>query len=229
MAKKKKEVVEEVRVEQFENLDNALNESSQFIEKHQKPILVGLGIIFAVVVAVFCIKAYYLDPKEQEANESIYNAEQWFARDSFRLALDGNDEFVGFLDIIDDYGCTDAGNLANAYAGLCYKNLGENENAISYLEKFDADDKMVSKAIIGAIGDCYWDMDNVQKAITYYEEAISEENAIIAPIYGKRLATAYLSLGENAKAVKVLDKLIKTYPNASNVQELNKLLQIANN
>lgn len=230
MAKKKKEeVVEEVRIEQFESLDNALNESGQFIEKHQKPILIGVGVIFAVVIAIFCVKAYYLDPREQEANESIYKAEQWFARDSFDLALNGNDDFIGFLDIIDEFGSTDAGNLAKAYAGLCYKNLGDKENAVSYLEDFDADDKMVSKAVVGAIGDCYWDMDDAKKATTYYEKAIAGENAVIAPIFGKRLATAYLSLGEKEKAVEVLENLVKTYPGASNIQELKKLLQIAKN
>jgi tetratricopeptide (TPR) repeat protein len=230
MAKKKKEEpVEVAGVEQFENLDNALNESGQFIEKHQKPILIGLGVVFAVVIAIFCVKAYYLDPREQEASESIYPAEQWFARDSFRLALDGNDDFMGFLDIANEYGCTGAGNVAKAYAGLCYKKLGEYKEALSYLEDFDADDKMLSKAIVGAIGDCYWDMDDAKKAVSYYEKAIVDENAVIAPIFGKRLAEAYLSMGENAKAEQVLEKLINQYPYASNIQDLKKLLQVAKN
>ena len=47
-----------------------------------------------------------------------------------------DDQYLGFIDIADDYSSTKAGKLANYYAGLSYLYLGEFENAIDYLEDF---------------------------------------------------------------------------------------------
>lgn len=228
MAKKVEETQpQSTGVEVFENMDNALSTSEAFVEQNKQPILIGLGIAALVIIAVMCFKTYYLEPREQEAKQSIFAAEQFFAKDSFQLALDGKDEAMGFLEIIDEYGSTDAGNLAKAYAGVCYKQLGDNENAIKYLDKFSADDKMIQPAIKGAIGDCYWDNGDTEKAISYYKKAASEKNEVIAPFYSKRAALACMSIGKNDEAVKLLETIINDYPAAPEVAEAKKMLQMA--
>ena len=40
----------------------------------------------------------------------------------YNLALNGGEGKYGFIDIIDNYGSTDAGNLANYYAGMAFLN-----------------------------------------------------------------------------------------------------------
>ncbi len=221
MAKKQQEETQTV----FEDMDVALNKGEAFIETHQSKIFIGLAVIAAVVVGIICFKSFYLEPRNEESKESIFAAEQIFAMDSFQLALDGNAEIMGFLDIIDEYGSTDAGNLAKAYAGLCYKQLGDNESAIEYLSKFSADDKTVQPAIYGAIADAYWDMNNTDKAISYYEKAIKNGNEMIAPFYGKREAMLYLSLNQNDKALDILKNIEKKYPNFSEMGEVKKFIE----
>ena len=45
----------------------------------------------------------------------MFKGEQYFAKDSFNLALNGNGaDYEGFEAIIDQYGSTSAGNLAKA-------------------------------------------------------------------------------------------------------------------
>ena len=213
----------------FNSVGNALNKGEAFLENNQKPIYIGIGIVTLLVVGVMLIKNFYIEPRDKEAKELIYGAEQFFARDSFQVALDGKDDVMGFLEIIDEYGSTKAGNLAKAYAGLCYKQLGDYETAIDYLEDFDADDKMIQPAVLGAIGDCYWDLDKdkPEKAIVYYKKAASADNEIITPFYNKRAAIAYLSMGENDKAIALLENIIKKYPQFSDMSDVKKYLEYA--
>ena len=93
----------------------------------------------------------YLAPLEEDAQTEMFMAELYFQKDSFALALNGDEQYEGFLSISDDYGLTKAGNLANYYAGLCYLNLGEFENAIDYFSDFSSDDIILSSLALGCI------------------------------------------------------------------------------
>lgn len=199
-----------------------------FVESHQGLILAVLGGIVAVVALYFVLNQYVWGPREDAAKNEIFKAQQMFARDSFQVALDGNDEFMGFLDIIDEYGSTSTGNLAYAYAGICYKNLGEYDEAIKCLNKFSGSDELVSPAIIGSIGDCYWDMDNASKAVDYYMKAAAKaDNDLLSPLYKKRAALAYLSMDKKSEAVKLLEGIVTEYPNYADMTEVMKFLEIA--
>ena len=112
----------------------------------------------------------------------------YFEKDSFNLALSGDGQYSGFLDIIDDYGNTKTGNLANYYAGACYLNLGDNDNAIKFLSKFDANDEIVSSVALGSLGDAYMNIGETDKAISSWKKAANNsENSFTSPLYLLRL------------------------------------------
>lgn len=211
----------------FDKADEVLNTGEAFIENNQKPIFIGLGIVAALVVGIILFKSAYLEPREQTAKESIFKAEQLFAMDSFQLALDGTEDAMGFLEIIDEYGCTDAGNIANAYAGVCYKQLGDNEKAIKYLEKFSADDAAIQYAIIGAVGDCYWDLGDAKKAISYYKKAAAAENPVVTPFYKERAGIACMSIEDYTQAIALFEEILKKYPEYSNIMDVKKYIEVA--
>ena len=115
MATKEKDTNKELEVEEI------VSKSEQFIENNSKKIIYGIIAVALVVGAVLGIKHGYLVPQEKKAAAAMFKGEQYFARDSFALALNGNGaDYEGFEAIIDQYGSTDAGNLAKAYAGICY-------------------------------------------------------------------------------------------------------------
>ena len=66
----------------------------------------------------------------------MYQAERWLEMDSFKLALNGDGNYLGFLDIAKNYKFTKAGNLAKYSAGICYLHLGQYQDAIEYLTKY---------------------------------------------------------------------------------------------
>ena len=214
--------------ESMEKVENVLTSSEAFIENNKKPLLIVLGAVIVVVLGlIWFLKSH--NEKKAEANDAIYKAQSWVERDSFQLALSGNDDFIGFEEVADKYSSTPAGNLACAYAGICYKNLGKNDEAIKYLKKFSADDNLVSPAIYGAIGDCYFESNSIKDAESYYKKAIDSKNNMIAPLYTYRLAMLYFNNGDNAKAAELMEKLKDDYPQSNEASDADKYIEYFQN
>ena len=220
MATKEKNTNTELEVEEI------VSRSEQFIENNSKKIIYGIIAIALVVGAVLGIKHGYLIPQEKKAAAAIFKGEQYFAKDSFNLALNGNGaDFDGFEGIIDQYGSTASGNLAKAYAGICYFKMGETEKALDKLKSFSGDDNMISPAIIGLIGDCYVNMGNVKEGISYFEKAAkSADNEVISPIYLKKAGIAYESLQQYADAVKSYTQIKEKYFNSMEAADIDKYI-----
>ena len=210
----------EFEVEEF------VTRTELFIEQHSKKIIIGIVAVAVVVGAILGIKYGYVIPRENKAAAAIFKGEQYFARDSFNLALNGNGaDYVGFEAIADQYGSTDAGNLAKAYAGICYFRLGEPQKALDYLKSFSGKDKMVSPSITGLIGDCYVNLGNTKEGINYFEKAAKEaDNVVISPIYLKKAGIAYESLNDYDNAVKAYTTIKEKYYSSTEASDIDKYI-----
>ncbi|MGM9799020.1 MAG: tol-pal system YbgF family protein [Parabacteroides sp.] len=197
-----------------------------FIEEHSKKIISGIIAVVVVVGAILGVKYGYLIPREKKANAALFKGEQYFARDSFALALNGNGaDYLGFETIINEWGSTDAGNLAKAYAGICYFKMGETEKALGYLKSFNGSDNMISPAIVGLIGDCYVNMGNVKEGISYFEKAAkAANNEVVSPIYLKKAGLAYENLKEYDKAVQTYKSIKEKYYNSMEAADIDKYI-----
>lgn len=219
------EVEEQSIVEnKLDDIDNALTKGEEFIEKNSKLLLLGIGAIILLILGVIYYFKGIKEPKNIEAAEIMYPAEQAFQRDSFQVALNGNSQVVGFLRIIDEYSGTNAGNVASAYAGICYKKLGDNKNAVEYLNKYSSSESTLEPAIEGAIGDCYWDLGQEDKAASAYKKAISSENKLVSPIYLRRLGLLYLKKGDKTNAKEQFEAIKNKYSESVQAREVEKLI-----
>ncbi|MDR0995784.1 MAG: tetratricopeptide repeat protein [Tannerella sp.] len=203
-----------------------VSRSERFIEKHQMKILYGVGVVIVLAAAVLCVRYLYLAPREVKAANAIYKGEQYFDRDSFSLALHGNGaDYAGFESIISDYGSTRSGNLAKAYAGICYFRLGQPDKALPLLKAYSGDDKMVAPAVTGLIGDCYVNLGQVKQGITYFEKAAKEaDNEVISPTYLKKAGIAYEDLKQYAEAVKAYQAIKQRYANSQEAADIDKYI-----
>lgn len=220
MATTGKDTNKELEVEEI------VSRSEQFIENNSKKIIYGIIAIALVVAAVLGIKHGYLIPKEKKASAALFKGEQYFARDSFALALNGNGaDFEGLEAIIDQYGGTDAGNLAKAYAGICYYKMGDTQKALDMLKSFSASDNMVSPAITGLIGDCYVNMGEVKQGISYFEKAAKQaDNEVVSPVYLKKAGIAYESLKQYKDAVKAYTTIKDKYYTSMEAGDIDKYI-----
>ncbi len=219
MAKQKK------NEDKFEQIEEVLTRGEQFIESNQKKIINVITGILVVVVAVLGYNRFIRQPRIQEAANQIYGAQNYFERDSFNLALNGDGNISGFLEIADNYGSTPAGNLAKYYAGLCFLYTGEYTNAIKYLEKFSSDDLLVSNMAIANIGDAYMQMGEYGKAASSYKKAAaSRQNDFSSPIFLLKSGTAYEKAGVFNKALEVYEQIEKEFPASAEGRDIRKYI-----
>jgi TolA-binding protein len=209
----------------FQSVENALSRTEQYIEENQKSLSIILIAIVVVVAGYLGYKKFYLEPANKEAQASMFMAENYFEQDSFLLALEGDGEEYGFLDIIDEFSVTKAANLAHYYAGVCYLRTGNFEDAIDHLEKFDAEDIMVASIAMGLIGDCYLEMDEKEEAASFYLKAgARKKNSFTSPIFLKKAGLVLTDLQEYEKALKAFNTIKKDYPDTDEGKVVDKYI-----
>ena len=215
----------ETHPDQFESVENALSKTEHYIEENQKSLTIIVAAIIIIVGGYLGYKRFVVTPKENEAKAQMWMAEQYFQRDSFRLALDGDGNYLGFLDITEEYGITKSANLANYYSGISYLHLGEYENAIEYLKQFESDDEMVSPIAYGAIGDAYLELGNKDEALSFYKKAVNDsENEFTTPIYLMKVAFVHKENGDFSKALEAYKRIEKEFPNTTEGRQVEKYI-----
>ncbi len=213
----------------LDEVNEALTKTEQIIEKYQKQIMFSVLAVVVVVTVILALRQYHFLPKEERAQADLFRGEFFFQDGDYKTAIEGNGgDYNGFEAIISENGSTKAGNLAKAYAGVSYMRLGDYQKAIKHLDSFSASDVLISPAIIGAIGDCYVELDQTQKAITYFEKAAKQaNNELISPIYLKKAGIAYESLSQYPDAVKAYQAIKDQYPTSMEANDIEKYIERA--
>ncbi len=214
----------------LQTVESAFGKAEQYIEKNRNTLGIIIIAVVAVVVAVLVYNKFIKIPKENKAAAEMYQAENNFERDSFKLALNGDANYPGFLGIMKDYSGTKAANLAHYYAGVCYLNLGEYDNAIAQLKDFSTDDISLLPISTGLIGDAYMEKNDVEKAIAQYKKAAKEgqQNNFVAPIYLMKLGRAYEKQQKWQQAIDTYNEIKKNYPNSNEGRSIEKYITAAN-
>ena len=216
---------------QFGQIEETLSRTEQYIEDNQKSLVVIVGVIIAIIAIYLSFTNFYLEPLEQEAHADMYMAEMCFDKDSFNLAINGSEgEFLGFLDVADEYSLTNAGNLANYYTGLCYLHTAQYEDAIEYLSDFSSDDIILSTLALGCIGDAYLELEENSKALKYYEKAAeNNDNEFTTPRYLMKQANVLEMDEEFEDALKIYNQIKEDYSKSQIAQDIDKYIVRASN
>lgn len=211
--------------DKLEEVESALSRTERYIEDNQKSLTIIILALVVLVIVFMGYKRFIVIPAEKEAQSQMFMAERYFEQDSFNLALYGDGNNLGMLDIIDDYGITKSSELAHYYAGISFLNLGEFELAIEQLEKFSSNDQMINLIAKGAIGDAYLELDDPLKAITYYEKAAAtKDNVFVNPFYLMKAGHVYESQEEFQKALETYQKIKDNYPESQEAQKIEKYI-----
>ncbi len=209
-----------------EGIESALSKTERYIEDNQKIILRVVFVIVAIIAVYVGMKRFYLIPRQAEAQSQMFVAEQYFEIDSFNLALYGDGNYSGFIEITEDYGWTKAGNLSKYYAGISYLQLGQFEDAIEYLEDFKASDKMIAPIAKGAIGDAYIELNDLETGLDYYLKAANlSDNNFTAPLYLMKASLIYENLEEFAQAEELYLRIQKDYPEYARNNNIEKYIE----
>lgn len=218
MAKKnEKELLENPEV-----LAEKLEGAEHWLEENSKLVMAVVGALLLLVAGYFGFN-YYKSSQDAEAQREMWQAVYYFEADSLSLALNGDGNNLGFVDIIDEYRYSDAANLAHFYAGVAFLKQGKYEASRLYLSDFSSNDILVQARAYSLIGDAYMEEENYEDAVTYYNKAAGHNpNKFFTPIYLMKAALAYEKLNQKDKAIAAYDKIITQYWESAEYQNARK-------
>ena len=209
--KKKQEAASHEYLENPEALAEQFSKTEEYINRNKK-MLIGIGSAVALLIAGFFGYRYYNSTQNAEAQAEMFQAVYYFEQDSLNLALNGDGQNLGFTDIADMYSSTDAGNLANYYAGAAYLKQGKYELAILYLKDFSSNDLLVQARAYSLIGDAYMEQGDFENAAEYYNRAADyKSNKFFTPQYLMKEALAYERIGDTEKAKDTYQQILDNY------------------
>lgn len=218
----KKEEHKNDLLENPEVLASKLEGAENWVEKHSKTAIT-IAVVIALAVTGYFLFGYYKSSQNEQAQKEMFQAVYYFETDSLNLALNGDGNNLGFLDIIDEYGISDAGNLAHFYAGAAYLKQGKFDDAIEHLDDFKSNDLLVQPRAYSLIGDAYMEQNKFEDAVKYYEKAADyQPNKYFTPAYLMKAALAYEKLKQNDKAKEAYDEIITKFWESSEFQNARK-------
>ncbi|PIB36867.1 cytochrome C biosynthesis protein [Reichenbachiella sp. 5M10] len=209
-------------LENPEALAQQISRTELFIEKNKTLVSIVLGIV-AVAIAGFVFGRYYVDNQNESAQRDMFQAVYYFESDSLGLALNGDGNNYGFLEIIDNYGMTEAANIASYYAGATYLKLGDFDNALKYLKDFSASDYLIQSRTYSLIGDAYMEKGQFGEAASQYEKAAAHNaNDQFSPTYLMKAAIANEKAGSTKDALDNYKSIVKDYNKSAVYQDAVK-------
>lgn len=211
------------------NVEDALTQSEAFLVKYKNAIIGGVVAVIIIVAGIIMYKNLYAEPREEKAQAALFKGQEYFEQDAFEQALNGDSiGFVGFLKVADDYSGTKAANLAKAYAGICYAQLGKYEEAVKMLDDFNGKDQMVAPAILGAAGNCYAQLGQLDKAAsTLLSAADKADNNTLSPIFLVQAGEILVKQNKFDDAIKAYTKIKDKYFQSYQAMDIDKYIEQA--
>ena len=211
-----------------QTVEETISTQEAFFLKYKKAIIYGVVAIVVVIAGIIVYNNYVAGPREDKASTILAKGQQLFGEEQFEKALKGDGpNFPGLLSIASDYSSTDAGNLANLYAGLCYASLGKWNEAAQYLEKFDSQgDFMISPAAEGALGNAYAHLNQLDKAVQHLKSAAEKaDNNSLSPSFLVQAGEILESQGKADEALKLYQQVKTKYFNSMQYQSIDKYIE----
>ena len=211
------------------NVEDALTQSEAFLIKYKNAIIGSVVAVIIIVAGFIMYKNLYAEPREEKAQAALFKGQEYFEQDAFEQALNGDSiGYTGFLKVADDYSGTKAANLAKAYAGICYAQLGKYEEAVKMLDSFNGKDQMVAPAILGAAGNCYAQLGLLDKAAsTLLSAADKADNNTLSPIFLIQAGEILVKQGKYDDAVNAYTKIKDKYFQSYQAMDIDKYIEQA--
>ena len=218
----------------FNTLDEGSSQTQQWVERNQNKILGLVAIISIIVIGVFAYSKLIKEPKESSAFNKMYFAQKKFDEavlinnDSmYNIALNGDDLNMGMLQIIDEFGGTNAANLAHYYSGIMYLKMNDYPNSIKYLSEFSSDDILLSSLATGSIGDAFAELNQFDDAFDYYVKASKSNNNYSSPMYLFKAGLVAMRLNKFNRAEEYFSIIKQDYPNSTEAKNIDAFISKA--
>lgn len=206
------------------NVGEIVSNSEKFIEKNKKIITIVIAAIVLGIAAYFLYQSFVVEPREIKVQEELFAAQKYFEQEDFKKALEGDGKNAGLISIIEEYGSTKGGSLANYYAGNIYLRQGEFQKAIDYLSAYKGGDKIIALQTKALIGDAYVELGQLDKAISKYKEAAKSENVMTTPFVLLKLGQVYEMQKNYNEALNCYKRIKTEFPASQEYRDIEKYI-----
>ncbi len=216
-------ILKEKEQEREEKVIETVSKTDLFFRENKKTIYGILAALVVVAAALLAYQKFYIQPKGEEAASQMVAAESNFRNGEFELALNGDGNVLGFKQLIEDFGAK-GGKDVYLYAGICDLRLGNYQEAIDFLKKYNGKDAILSARAKACIGDAYVGLEKYSDALGYFEKAAAEADNIFAATYLLKAGVTCEELGDNAKALTFYKKIKDQYANSPEGSDIDKYI-----
>ena len=206
-----------------QNVAEAVSKTELFFQKNGKIIYGCVAAVLLIALAILAYNRFVLQPQKAEAEAEMFKAEQKYNQGDFELALRGDDNNMGFEEIIDKYG-SKAGEAVYLYAGGCALQMGEYDKALEYLKKYDGKDRILLARAQAGMGDAYVNLEDYKSALAAYEKAAATTDNMYAAEYFLKAGEVAEEMGDKDLALSFYKKIKDQYPNAPQAMDLDKYI-----
>jgi len=223
--------------EQLANVEGHLSKAGLYVVENSGKLIKLVGAIILGFAIFFGYNTFFVEPNEKNASSEMYIAEFYFQNNNYEKALIGDGKFSGFLSIADQYSSTKTGNIANYYAAICQMNLGSSldslkyfENALSSLNNFETDDKIISSLSTGLKGDANMELGNTNKAMSFYKSAATDNvNSFTTPYFMMKQSKILELNKDFDSALEIYNTIKSDYPESKEGINIDKYITSASN
>ena len=206
-----------------QNVAEAVSKTELFFQKYSKIIYGCVAAILLIALAILAYNRFILQPQKEKAQAAMYQAEQKFTAGNYALALAGDDNMMGFEEIIDTYG-SKAGQAVYLYAGACALQTGEFDKAIKFFKKYAGEDSILLSRAQAGIGDAYVGLEDYKNALAAYEKAAATVDNVFSAGYLLKAGQVAEELGDKDKALSCYKKIKDQYPQAVEAADIDKYI-----
>ena len=190
-----------------------------------RQVVYGIGIGLLVLVLAVPGYMYYHQQQSRQANEKLGQILPAYEQGNYGQALNGSGQRAGLLTISEEYGGTQAGNLAAFYAANALYEQGEYDRALTYYRRFEKSNDFIGASAYAAEASIYESRDEYEKAASTYEKAASQyKNKLTAPRYFLEAGQAYEDAGNYSAAKQAYKEIKEKYPEADEAEKVKRYL-----
>jgi tetratricopeptide (TPR) repeat protein len=206
-----------------ENIEQTVSATEQFFNENKKTIWCVVAAVLVIGLGILAYSKFIYQPKCVEAMQQSYPAEMSFQAGEYELALNGDGNNLGFVDIIADYG-TKAGKAVYLYAGICELELGNNEEALSYLKKYNGKEPILAARAKACEGDAYVALGDYEAALRSYKAAVNCADNMFAAGYLLKEGSVLEALDRKEEALACYKTIEDKYPQSLEAYDIAKYI-----
>lgn len=205
------------------DINEKIDKAEHYVRDNKRSLTIIGGAALAVIAAYFGYNAFIVKPQEENARKEMFVAESYFGMDSIQLAIKGDGSYPGFEEIVENYGSSPSGNLANYYLGMSYLKQGDFQKAIEALKNYDAEDDVTGALALGGIASANLELGNTDEALKFYKKAADwDKNQFTRPLFLMKTAFVYEQKKDYQSALDIYEQIKKDFPFSTEARDIEK-------